>query len=97
MVRFDASAVRKRMGRKPEEFRAPRGVRKSWKNEPAGWRAQSYGDFSRPSSPARDGRRVNTAAWVPECFRIVRSPGFGGARQGWATAFKKTILAFGTQ
>lgn len=83
--------------RNPEEFRAPRGVRKSWKNEPAGWRAESYGDFGRPSSPARDGRRVNTAARVPERSLIVRSPAFGGARQGRATAFEKTILAFGTR
>jgi len=31
-----ASAVRKRPVRNPEEFRAPVGVRKSWKPEPAG-------------------------------------------------------------
>ena len=96
-VRFNGLCARKQTDANPEEFRAPRGVRKSWKNEPAGWRAQSYGDFGRPWSPVRDGRRVSTVAWVPERSWIARSPAFGGARQGRAAVFEKTILAFGTQ
>lgn len=65
-------SVQKRTVAKPEEFRSPRGVRKSWMNEPAGWRAGLWG-FGLGVAPSGGG-----TAGKPRRWRAWKSPDWQG-------------------
>lgn len=81
-VRFPRSSPGSGPAENPEEFRSPRGVRKSWMNEPAGWRAGlwGFGLGVAPSGAATAGKPRRWRAWKSPDWRGLSAwrsePGF---------------------